>query len=166
MSADGPEAKGHDSRGAAVLLRGALAVLGLAGGVLAIVATYSTVVQIKVLTVTSVQGQDTAISGSDLHGPALAIVGAFAVLMALGALRGARPAMLALAVCGIAVLGVSLLRDATKLDDVGQIGQLYEDASAGSATGFYLETLGGALLLVSGGGLLMLTATRSRDGPQ
>ena len=136
-------------------MRSGLGLLGAAGGVMLIASTFATVVQIKVLAGARVPGEDTSLSGSDLHGPALAILGAFALLVVAGALRGARAAMLALVLCGVAAVAVAGLRDASHLDDTGTVGQQYADARAGAATGFYLETLAGVLLIASGGGLLL-----------
>jgi hypothetical protein len=143
-------------------LRAGLALLGAAGGVLLVASTFATVVQIKVLTVSRVPGEHTSVSGADLHGPALAILGAFALLVVLAALRGARAAMVALLVCGLAAVAVAALRDGGRLDDTGSVGEQYADASAGPATGFYLETLGGVLLVTAGGGLLLVGAPERR----
>jgi hypothetical protein len=144
-------------------VRAALALLGAAGGVLLIASTFATVIQIKVLTVTRVPGQDTSISGSDLHGPALAILGAFALVIVAAALRGARTAMLALALCGVAAVAVAGLRDGSRLGDTGAVGRQYADATADAATGFYLETLAGVLLIAAGGGLLLVGGPRRRS---
>jgi hypothetical protein len=74
--------------------------------------------------------------------------------MAVGAFRGARPAMAAVLVCGIAALVIALGFDLPALDDTGEVGELYADAVAGPGVGFWLEVGGGALLCVAGGGLL------------
>jgi peptidoglycan/LPS O-acetylase OafA/YrhL len=178
VSAGAPGAKAHDSSSGqadpaaerrlrpaprrAPALRAGLALLGAAGALLLISSTFATVVQIKVLTVTQVPGEHTSVSGSDLHGPALAILGAFALLVVLAAMRGARAAMLALLLCGVAAAGVAALRDGSRLNDTGSVGQQYDDATAGPATGFYLETLGGVLLITAGGGLLLVGPPRRR----
>jgi hypothetical protein len=70
--------------------------------------------------------------------------------MVAGALRGARPAAIALAVLGLVALGIAVIGDVPDLNETGFIGEVYEDAAAGPSAGFYLETLGGALMLASG----------------
>ncbi len=151
---DGPGAAGRGL----VALRLALALAGLAGAVLLVASTWATVVQIKVLTTSDLVAQDTEVSGSDLHGVALVVVALFALPMLVGALRGARPAQLALAATGVLALALVVFLDVPELDNTGQVAQFYEDVSAGASTGFFLETLGGILLLLSGGLLWVLGA--------
>jgi hypothetical protein len=127
---------------------------GAAAGVICLLlATFTTVIEIKVGTTTRLPGRDTHLSGWDRHGPALLIVAVFAAAMVAGALRGARPAAIALAVLGLVALLIAAVGDVPDLDETGFIGEVYEDAAAGPSAGFYLETLGGVLLL-AGGGLL------------
>src|SRR3954465_10668699 len=135
-------------------LRLGLALAGLAGVAALAAATAATVIRITVGTTTRLANLDTELSGWDRHGPALLVIGAFALVMLLGALRGARPAMLAVVACGLAALVVALGLDLPHLDDTGQVGRLYADASAGPEVGFWLEVAGGALLGGGGGGLL------------
>src|SRR3954449_2225223 len=139
----------------------ALALAGLAGVAALAAATAATVIRITVGTTTRLANLDTELSGWDRHGPALLVIGAFALVMLLGALRGARPAMLAVAACGLAALVVALGLDLPHLDDTGQVGRLYTDASAGPEAGFWLEVCGGALLVVCGGGLFVLARRSS-----
>jgi hypothetical protein len=134
-------------------LRIGLSAVAAAGVVCLVLATFTTVIEIKVGTTTKLPGRDTHLSGWDRHGPALLIVAAFAAAMVAGALRGARPAMVALAVLGLLALLIAVVGDVPDLDETGFIGEVYEDAAAGPSAGFYLETLGGVLLL-AGGGLL------------
>jgi hypothetical protein len=140
--------------------RTAIALAGLAGVVLLVVSTWATVVEIRVLTTSDLTGVDSSISGGDLHGVALVLVAAFALVMLVGALRGARPAMVALAVSGLVAVGLIVGLDVPELHDTGQVAEFYEDPSAGASTGFYEESLGGVLLLAAGGGLLLLGGTR------
>jgi hypothetical protein len=72
---------------------------------------------------------------------------------------------MSIAAIGIAALAIGILSDARHIHDTGQIGDLYEDARADASTGFYLETLGGALLLICGGGLLVLSGARPPARP-
>jgi hypothetical protein len=145
-------------------LRFALAATACAGMICLLLATFATVIEIKVGTTTKVAGQDTHLSGWDRHGPALLVIAAFAALMLAGALRGARPAMAALAALGLVALLIAVVGDVPDLNETGFIGQVYEDAAAGPKAGFYLETLGGVLLLASGG--LMLALAAERPAPQ
>jgi hypothetical protein len=140
-------------------LRFLLALAGAAGVVLLLASTFAAVIEIRVVTVV----QD-SISGYERHSVALVLIAVFAGLMLAGALRGARPAMLALAACGVAVLLIALLGDLPDSGETGRLGALYEDAQAETGTGFYLETLGGILLLLSGGGLLLLAGASPRRG--
>ena len=132
-------------------LRIGLSTAVAAGVVCLVLATFTTVIEIKVGTTSRVPGRDTHLSGWDRHGPALLIIAAFAAAMLAGALRGARPAMIALAVLGLVTLGIAIIGDVPDLNETGFIGEVYEDAAAGPSAGFYLETLGGVLLLAGGG---------------
>jgi hypothetical protein len=126
----------------------------LAGVAALVAATLATVIRITVGTTTRLASLDTELTGWDRHGPALLVVAGFALVMLVGVLRGARPAMAAVAVCGVVALAIAVVVDLPRLDDTGQVGALYSDASAGPEAGFWLELCGGALLLVAGGGLL------------
>jgi hypothetical protein len=137
-------------------VRTALAAAGAAGAICLLIATFTTVIEIKVGTATRLADHDTHLSGWNRHGPALLVIAAFAAAMVAGALRGARPAMAALAVLGLAALLIAVVGDVPHLDQTGFIGQVYEDAAAGPDAGFYLETLGGVLLLAAGGLMLVL----------
>jgi hypothetical protein len=145
-------------------VRAGLGAVGLAGVVALVAATPATVIQVIVGTTTRLASLDTELSGWDRHGPALLIVAALALVMLAGAVRGgARPASVAVAVCGAAALAIALVLDLPHLDDTGQVGRLYTDASAGPELGFWLETLGGALLLAAGAGLWFLSEREPRD---
>ena len=160
------EPRSPSRRGVARLgaLRALLGAVAVAGALLLVVSTFTTVVEIRVLTTSEVAGEDTQISGGDLHGIALVLVALFAGLMLYGALRGARPAMVALAATGGLALGLVVGLDVPELDNTGQLARFYEDVSAGASTGFYLETLGGVLLLLAGGGLLVVAPPSTRAG--
>jgi hypothetical protein len=138
-------------------LRTGLAAAAAAGVICLLLATFSTVIEIKVGAASAVADHDTHLSGWNRHGPALLVIALFAAAMVAGALRGARPAMAALAVLGLAALLIAVLGDVPDLNATGFIGQVYEGAAAGPQAGFYLETLGGVLLLAAGGLMLALT---------
>jgi len=138
-----------------------LAVVAAAGVACLVLATFATLIEIRVGTTTNIPDQDTHLSGWDRHGPALLVIAAFAAVMIAGALRGARPAMAAIAALGLAALLIAVVGDVPDLDKTGFIGEVYEDAAAGPKGGFYLETLGGVLLLAAGG---LMLAVPSRAG--
>ena len=145
-------------RGAAAL-RAVLAAVALAGVAALVLSTVIPVVEIRVLATSDVAGQDTRLTGGELHGVALVLVAAFALVMLFGASRGARPAMAALAASGLLALGLIVGLDVPELANAGQLRQFYEDVSAGAAAGFYLETAGAVALLLAGGGMLIASAT-------
>ena len=153
------------SRPGANALRKAL-LAGAAGGVICLLlATFATVIEIRVGATTKVPGHDTHLSGWDRHGPALLLIAIFAAVLIAAALRGARPAMAALAALGLAALLIAVIGDVPDLEQTGFIGEVYEDAAAGPAAGFYLETLGAVLLLV-GGGLMVALPAASAPAPR
>jgi len=141
-------------------LRLGLAVVASVGAICLLLATFATIIEIKVGTTTKVPDHDTHLSGWDRHGPALLLIALFGAVMIAGALRGARPAMAALLVLGLVALLIAVIGDVPDLDETGFIGEVYEDAAAGPKAGFYLETLGAVLLLASGGLMLTLAAER------
>lgn len=149
------------------IARFALAIVGLAGCVMLVLATTATVFKVTVVTTSELQAPiDTVQTGSERHGVALVLLAVFAAVMIVGALRGAKPAMLAVAAAGLAAVLIALVQDANALDDVvAEVGVLYEGASGSRESGYYLETLGGALLLVSGG-LSFLLAVFARTPPE
>lgn len=140
----------------------AAAGLGIAGAILAFIATFTTVIQIRVLTVTPA-----SFNGMDRYGPALLLLGIFGLLMVAGAWRGARPAMAALALAGLAVLLIAILVDVPHLNDTGvwPLADQYEDAQAGAGIGFYFETASGVLMLLSGV-LMLLLGPRGEPAPR
>jgi len=175
MSATPREAKDQDSRkplalpvgfGTVKVLRIALLVAAVAGGVCLIIATFSTIIEITVGTTSKIADRDTELSGWDRHSFALLLIAGFALVMTVGAWRGARPAMAALAVAGIAALLIALIGDLPDVHKTGVIGELYDNAHANPKTGYYLETLGGVLLLLAGGGLLLLGGGRTEPEPR
>jgi hypothetical protein len=158
MSASASEASSHHSSGSGASRRAsrapgrarlALAGVALVGALLLVIAEFMPLYRVLV-------GEDEAVRSVASwrnHGFAMLLLALAGTAMALGALRGARPAMFALAGIGVVVLVVALTVD---LDAARQEGTLreavsYENARAEPAAGFFLETLGGVLLLLSGG---------------
>ncbi|HWI72892.1 MAG TPA: hypothetical protein VNT55_13140 [Baekduia sp.] len=140
-------------------MRIALAAVGLAGAVLLLVASFTTVIQITVGTSSRVVDADTAQSGWNRHGPALVVLALLAVWLLASGLRGSRTAMAGLLVAGVVALAIPTIWDRPHVHDTGSVGDVYAEATADPGTGYYLETLGGALLLLSGGALLVLGRT-------
>ena len=98
------------------------------------------------------------------HAFAMLLLGLASVPMLLGALRGARPAMWALAGIGVVVIVIALTVDLSAARETGTLRESvsYEDARAEPAIGFFLETLGGVLLLLAGGLMLFVTPAREQ----
>lgn len=151
-----PQTPGPRARPSLSSVRALLALIAVTGASLLVLSTFTTVVEIRVLTTSDLAGQDTHISGGELHGVTLILVALLSLVMLAGALRDLRPAMIALAATGLVALGLVAGLDVPELDNAGPVGQLYEDVSAGASTGFYGETLGAVLLVVAGGSLLSL----------
>jgi hypothetical protein len=157
------DSKGAPSAGAAraalpsvLALRTGLAAVALAGALAVLVATVTTVVAIKVAKApgaTVMAGSD---SGWDRHGPALVVLALLALWLLAVGLRGAPTALAGVAVVGAVVLGIAMLSDRPDVRASGSVGEVYAEASASPGAGYYLETLGGALLLAGGGALLVL----------
>ena len=135
------------------LARAAAIFLAAAGCVLLVVAEFSTLYEIRVITVVK-----ESTDGRDHHGFALLVIALAAAFMAYGGiLGGARPAQFGLLVLAVAALLVVLLIDYPDVNDEGFIGEAFERAKAEPQTGFYLESLGAVLLLLSAVATLLLT---------
>jgi hypothetical protein len=130
----------------------------MVAAVLLIVSTFLTLFEI-----TTGEAVLRTYSGLDHHSVAMLLLGVAVVPMALGSLRGARPAMAALAAIGAVVVLVALTVDLPAALDEGLLAVTYEGASASPGSGFYVETLAGALLVLTGGLLLLLAGGRRRS---
>jgi hypothetical protein len=90
-------------------------------------------------------------TGADAHGHALWLIALLVLLFGFGAAIGrSRPAGLAMAVCGLVVLGIALIADAPDLGDVRGLDATYTEVAAHTGTGFWLEIVGGGLAVVAG----------------
>jgi hypothetical protein len=144
--------------------RGVFAAVAALGAALLVVAEFSPVYEVVLGSLDIVRR---SVDGGDNHSHALLIVAALALPMAFGALRGSRPAALALIALGAAALFVTLAID---LPDSRASGRLpesvsFEDARARPAIGLYLALAGGGLLVVAGLGLT-LPGSRRRKSPK
>jgi hypothetical protein len=135
-------------------LRWVLAALGLAGAVLLVISEFSTVTQVKAITVVLPDSERT---GFDQNSGAMLILGLVAVPMLVGAALGpSRPAMVAVAAIGVIALLIALLGDLPDVTKTGTIfRERYEDAKAQPRIGFTFEWLGAGLLILSAGLLLL-----------
>jgi hypothetical protein len=116
-----------------------------------------TVREIRVVAVSPAGGTET---GGDLHGYALAVIGA--AMLPLSLLRGSRAAGVALVALALAACGIVVFGDLPVLDDTGLIGRQYELAEAQAGTGFYVESAGAALALTGAVGALALSGRSAR----
>jgi hypothetical protein len=133
--------------------RAVLMAAAAAGAVLLIDAELSTLRQVTVVTVI-----DQRVRGGSDHFYALAALGLVALPLAWGAASGrSRPAARGLAGIGLAALVVGLAIDLPRLGDAGSLRVRYDHARGSAGPGFARELGGGALLLVSGVGLLRLS---------
>ncbi len=137
-------------------LRAALAVTGLIGALLLVAATFTAIIEITVETSVRAVDFDAAQSGWDRHGPALIVLALLALWLLAVALRGSRVAMAGLVLAGLVALAIAVHWDRSHVHDTGSVGEVYTEATANPGTGYYLETLGGALLLLAGSALLVL----------
>lgn len=140
----------------------ALLTGGLAGAALLVAAEFA-----PLLTVLSNArlAAVTSVSTSTHDAWALIPLALLAAFLAVGAARtGSRLGMLALGLVGIVAVLIALLGDLPDAQATGLIGSAstrYAVAASTPAAGFYLETLGAALLVIIGGaGLLLSTAPR------
>jgi hypothetical protein len=143
----------------------AVLVLGTIAGALLVVAEFSTLFSVKVLTATCEDLADPRLAdtcvtkGSEQHSYALVVLGVLAIVMAWGAGAGRSvPAAWALAAVGVVVLAIALIGDFPDSGKTGAVGQSFSEARAEKATGIWLELIGGVLAL--GAGLMRLVAGR------
>lgn len=136
-----------------MIARRAAAALALGGMVLLAIAEFTTVLEV---TVGSLEVVRRSATGGENHGYALLVVAAVAALMAVAALRGARPPALALVALGLAGLVIALAVDLPDTRGSGGLPEslAYEQARARAGPALVLE-LTGSLLLVAAGALLL-----------
>jgi hypothetical protein len=135
----------------------ALFVAAVVGAVLTIAADFATLRSVKVLTASCSDLADPATrgecvtTGHEEHAYALVLIGIAALAMGWGATVGrSRPAGLALAVLGAAVLVIALATDVPKIHKTGPIGVRFDSARAEAGPGLWMELAGGTILFVTG----------------
>lgn len=141
------------------MLRSLLFILALAGCGLLVAGEFSTLYDVKVITVI----KDTQGVG-DNHGYALLIIAIAAAVMTFGAtVGGSRPAGFALLALAVAGLAIALIIDLPNIDKTG-LCEAYESCETRPQSGFYLETLGAVLLLLASVGILVFRPAAAAVG--
>ena len=135
----------------------AILVLGLLGAILMVASEFATLRSVKVLTASCSDLADPSLRGScvthggEEHAYALVLLGVVAALMTWGAVFGrSRPAAIALAVIGAAVVAIALITDVPDIHKTGVLGQRFDNAHAEAGPGLWMEIAGGALVLAAG----------------
>ena len=137
----------------------AVTVVGIAAGLLMILAEFSDIASVdvargscRVINDSSPEIADRCdLSGLERHGGALILLGLVTFAMAIGAgVGGSRPAATALIVIGLVVLGITLLLDLPETDETGAIGRNFEGAKGTAEVGLYFELAAGLLAIAAG----------------
>ena len=150
-----------------------LLALGLGAAAMAVVAEFSTISKITVLTASCEdlagprQQDDCLQIGHERHGYALVLLGGFAALMAWGAAVGrSRPAAAALIVTGLVILGIGIFSDYPQGGKTGGFGADYAEARADRGAGLWLELGSGALMVGVGVAALLLLRSPPEAEPR
>ena len=153
-------------QGASPLAIGVTAA-GFAAAVLLVVTEFSTIASVDVASGSCEVIQDTSpeladrceLSGFERNGGSFVLLALLAAVMAWGAgIGGSRPAAIALAVIGVAVLAWALLVDLPETNETGALGRNFEGATAAAGPGLTIELVAGALALAAGGVRLLAPA--------
>jgi hypothetical protein len=131
--------------------------MAVAGALLMIAAEFATLRSVKVLTASCSDLADPSLRGScvthggEEHSYALVLLGIVTLLMAWGAVIGrSRPAALALAILGAAVVVIALATDVPDIHKTGVLGDRFESAHATAGPALWMEIVGGALVFAAG----------------
>jgi hypothetical protein len=139
----------------------------MAAAVLLVVTEFSVVASVDVASGSCEVIQDTnaeladrcELSGFERNGGSFLLVAALTAAMAWGAgMGGSRPAAVALAAVGVAVLAWALLVDLPETNETGLLGQSYEGASGSAGPGLTIEIVAGVLALAAGAVRLLAPA--------
>jgi hypothetical protein len=146
-------------------------VLGLAAGVLMLLAELSTIWSVDVVTAScsdlaSPELADSCVrKGYEAHLFALIVLALLTLAMAWGAARGgSRPAAIALIAIGAVVLMIALIGDLPRVNETGRIGENFDEAKADPGAGFYMEIGAGVLAVLAGALLVWPEAARNLVG--
>lgn len=131
--------------------------LGLAAAVLMVIAEFTTLYTIEVVTASCEDLADPRLAdacertGGEQHGYALIPVALLTALMAIGGGLGrSRPAGIALVGAGIVVLAIALVGDLPDTRETGEIGATFTSAEAVKGPALWLEIAGGVLAVAAG----------------
>jgi hypothetical protein len=173
VNAQAPGTTSQDSRGPRVprpaisgldALGLVLAAAAFIGAVLLVVSDFTTL--FRVHTEAGVTVPNGSVKGHDNHSYSMLVIGLAALPLAYAATRyGSRPAMAGLAGLGLIAVIIAVGFDLSDATGTNTLARTFEDATGSPAAGFYIETLGAALLIVSGGGGLMLSAPAREPRP-
>jgi hypothetical protein len=149
-------------------LRAAVLGSALLGALMLVVAEFTTLYTVNAAT-SSVPIKTVSTGSHDAY--ALIPIALLAALLAYGAaVRGSRPALVALGVVGVATLLIALIGDLPDARATGVVGSPtthFANASSSPSAGLYLETIGAVLLIIgSGCGLLLSRPAPTRGRPQ
>jgi hypothetical protein len=122
---------------------------GLLGALLLLVAEFTTLFQLRISTTTiPIHSEGT---GSH-HAYAMALIAVCAAVLTVAAWRvGSRSALLGIGVLGLVALLIALIRDLSAATGSGivTVGSHYVEAGSKPSAGFYMETLGAVILLIT-----------------
>lgn len=132
-------------------IRAGLLGLAIVASLALVAATFGDVI------VVSVRGgrELAADSGLDRHGLALLLLAVACAGLGVLAWQGMRIAATGLLLVGLAVILVMVFGDLPDLHTTGRLPGVTQDATTDPGAGFYLESLGGVLALLAGGGFLL-----------
>lgn len=147
--------KGNPAPKGVSRVRLGVAILAAFGAILLFVAELSPLLEVRA----GSHVVKTVTSGSH-HSWANLVIALVASFMAFAVARGgaARMALLALLLLGLLSLGIALVGDVPDVSKTGLVAGSFDAAAAHAKIGVYLETLGSAVLIVTGGAGLLLDA--------
>lgn len=132
------------------LIRGAILFGGLLGVLLLIIAEFTTLFTVRT---SAGNGAVASTSTGTHHTYALLPIAALVALLSVAVyVAVSRPALLAIGLLSVLTLLIALLGDLPDAHATGLVGggaQRYVAASSSPSAGFYMETLGGVVLLIT-----------------
>src|SRR4051812_43848402 len=136
-----------------------VAVLAVIGCVLLIVAEFT-----PLFAVSTDQAVIKEVKTGAHHSYAMIPIALVALLFTVGAVRGgSRPAIVGLGALGVIAVLIALVGDLPDTSKAGYATDRFVAARAAPKVGMYLETLGGALIIIAAGSGLLLTVGSSGE---
>jgi hypothetical protein len=157
MNATPPEANTEYSR-----LRGALFASSALAALLLLVAEFTPLFEVRTAGSAGVR----AVGSGSHHGYALVPIALLGVAFGYAVWAAAsRPALLGLGTLGVIALLIGLIGDLPDASASGIVlsASHYVEARSSPSAGFYMETLGAVLLIITSASGLLLAASPSRD---